>query len=146
MARSKKLLFVVIAGLLSAASSAWATKPWTPAMDVGKVLFSSTDVHFDALPVGERSQWVTLAITNGTDQPVTFTSIVMSQGQAHFEVKGRCPVLSPKKSCSIRLAFTPTAEGMQGGTVLATYANGAAATSLPVAGLGISPADRSAPR
>jgi Abnormal spindle-like microcephaly-assoc'd, ASPM-SPD-2-Hydin/Beta-propeller repeat len=102
---------------------------------------SPPNVNFGAQAVGVPSSPIPVTLTNtGTDN-LLITSIIDANG---FSQTNNCPVaptpLGPDQSCTINVTFTPSAPGTANDTLTITDNAAGSPQTVPLTGLGLSPA------
>ena len=97
--------------------------------------FSASSLNFGFLQIGLTSDPQTVTVTNVSGHTATFTSIT---GSGDFSQSNTCPtVLNAGQSCTVTIAFTPTASGNRTGAV--TFKDndpGSPAQTISLAGTG----------
>jgi hypothetical protein len=134
---TSKIVLLLACASVVLARPADATKPESFVGGKGVLHFQVAGGDFGTTLVGKRRPWQTLRLINESRSIVRVDRIAMSEGIGEFDIRGRCPVLVPGRSCAVQVAFTPKVPGNRYGTLTATYLHGRAATSLRLQGQGL---------
>ena len=102
---------------------------------------SPPNVNFGAQAVGVPSSPIPVTLTNSGTDNLLITSIVDANG---FSQTNNCPVaptpLGPDQSCTINVTFMPSAPGTANDTLTITDNAAGSPQTVPLTGLGLSPA------
>lgn len=99
---------------------------------VGNVVVSPASLSF-ASNVGASAGYQYFTVSNNGSSPVAFSSV--SSGSGEFPVSNGCGTLQVGSTCSIGVAFTPSAVGTRNGTLTLSH-NGTGTSSVPLYGTG----------
>lgn len=95
-----------------------------------------TSLDFGAVAVGASAVPRTVTLTNSGSGPATLTGISVVSGAASFSQSNNCgSALAAGASCTLSVAYTPSAVGAQSGTV-AIVASGVAPLAVSLTGQG----------
>ena len=108
------------------------------AVTTPQLLFSSTTLSFDNVPVGSTGT-LSLTLTSSGTMPVTISSAVL-QGTGFSDSGASFPVtLNPNQSVTLKLQFDPTATGAATGTLtVSSNSSTGGTTQVTLSGTGTS--------
>jgi len=121
------------------AAGGFETLPQTVKVEPGPAVgLSPAQLDFHAQVVGRTSVPQLLALSNVGGQTLALVSIVP---QGDYSAFHQCPPsLAPGASCTLSIAFTPTALGVRGGSVTITSNGAVSPVVLPLTGTGVAQA------
>ena len=113
--RQEQALLTVSGGVPGAAGTAAQAPVTGTSEDKGDVLLSTP--QFQPTPVGQTSPTVDATLTNVGSLPFNVKTVTVSP--PFLTLGNKCPVLlQPSQTCTVQLAFRPTAPGPAMGTIV----------------------------
>ena len=95
---------------------------------------STTSLSFGTQPVGSSSGPQSVTLTNSASLPVTVSNVAVS---GPFSSTNTCTsTLAPGNNCTIKVTFTPTAQGTQTGTLTITSNSQTSPQTVTLSGTG----------
>ena len=117
--RQEQTLLTVNAGIPGAAGAAAQAPVTGTSEDRGDVLLSTP--QFQPTPVGQTSPTVDATLTNVGSLPFNVKTVAVTP--PFVSVGNKCPVLlQPNQTCTVQLAFRPTAPGPATGSISVSLA------------------------
>jgi len=103
---------------------------------LGEATVSPTSLSFDDQQVATSSAAKVVTVTNTGNRKLTFSSVGVAQGMAHFAQSNDCAEVAPAAKCTINVTFTPSAVGSQQGTLALVHDGVGGTTLVDLAGSG----------
>jgi hypothetical protein len=106
---------------------------------LGQASVSPASLTFADQQVASTSAAKTITVTNTGNRKLTVSGISVTTGASDFGQSNTCAVIDPNGTCTISVAFTPTAAGPRTGTVTIAHDGVDGITTLDLAGTGRAP-------